>query len=102
VKSLDLKGKGFMNYNEFIASSIDHTKVLTKKNIESAFKLFDAKNTGAIDISSLEIQIPKPKKTAFVSSVGGSKVVGMQSRVDTALEKVEEKLDTKTRERINK
>lgn len=26
----------------------------------------------------------------------------MQSRVDTALEKVEDKLDTKTRERINK
>ena len=49
----DLQGKGYLSYNDFIASAIDHEKVLTRKNIEAAFKLFDPTKSGVIDISGI-------------------------------------------------
>jgi hypothetical protein len=70
-----------MSYNTFIASAIDHTKVLTKENIEAAFKLFDPQQTGEINLTG--IVLPKIRKTPYASAVVGSRVHGISLAKDS-------------------
>ena len=49
-KSLD----NYISYEEFIAASIDKTKIITENKLEAAFKLFDKNGDGCI--SSLELR----------------------------------------------
>ena len=41
MESMDLDGNGTVDYNEFITATINKTKILSKKNLEAAFKAFD-------------------------------------------------------------
>ena len=40
----DLDGSGNIDYNEFLAFSLNRQKLLSKRNIEAAFKAFDKVN----------------------------------------------------------
>jgi len=37
----DMDGSGNIDYNEFLAFSLNRTKLLCKQNLEAAFKTFD-------------------------------------------------------------
>ena len=41
MKSVDLDGNGTIDYNEFLAATLNRTKILSKQNLEAAFKMFD-------------------------------------------------------------
>lgn len=41
MESLDLDKNGTIDYNEFITATINKTKILSKQNLEAAFKAFD-------------------------------------------------------------
>ena len=55
----DLDGDGALDYQDFIAGAIDHSKFVTKSNIEKVFKLFDKNNSGKIDVEEFMILLPK-------------------------------------------
>lgn len=41
MESMDLDGNGTIDYNEFITATINKSKILSKTNLETAFKAFD-------------------------------------------------------------
>jgi calcium-dependent protein kinase len=44
MKSIDLDGNGYIDYNEFLAATMNRSKLLSKNNLEIAFKTFDKVN----------------------------------------------------------
>ena len=55
MKSVDLDGNGTIDYNEFLAATLNRTKILSKQNLEAAFKMFDKVTHHFIIISFLKI-----------------------------------------------
>jgi len=47
-----------MDYQEFLASHLDHSKVLTKENLEAVFSLFDLNKDDTIDINEFSVVLP--------------------------------------------
>ena len=41
MEACDLDGNGSVDYNEFITATVNKTKLLSKINLEAAFKAFD-------------------------------------------------------------
>ena len=41
MECCDLDGNGFIDYNEFLAASLNRNKLLSKENLETTFKAFD-------------------------------------------------------------
>ncbi len=41
MKSIDLDGNGSIDYNEFLAATLNRSKIMSKQNLEAAFKTFD-------------------------------------------------------------
>jgi Ca2+-binding EF-hand superfamily protein len=41
MESCDLDGNGIIDYNEFLAATMNRNKVLSKNNLEAAFAAFD-------------------------------------------------------------
>lgn len=41
MESCDLDGNGTIDYNEFLAATLNRNKVLSKNNLEAAFAAFD-------------------------------------------------------------
>lgn len=41
MESCDLDGNGTIDYNEFLAATLNRSKLLSKGNLESAFAAFD-------------------------------------------------------------
>ena len=48
IKSVDLDGNGVIDYNEFLNCTMNRDKIISKKNLEYAFKTFDKDNRVAI------------------------------------------------------
>lgn len=44
MQGIDMNGDGEINYNEFLAFAMNRQKLLSKTNLESAFKTFDKVN----------------------------------------------------------
>jgi Ca2+-binding EF-hand superfamily protein len=44
MQSIDLDGNGTIDYNEFLAATLNRSKLLSKQNLEAAFKTFDRVN----------------------------------------------------------
>ena len=44
MNSVDLDGNGTIDYNEFLAATMNRTKIMSKQNLEAAFKMFDKVN----------------------------------------------------------
>jgi len=62
--SMDRDGDGVISYEEFIAAAINKAELVTKKNIENAFKLIDEDGSGYIS--------PEELKKAFASNASKS------------------------------
>ncbi len=41
MQGIDMDGSGEIDYNEFLAFSLNRKKLLSKNNLEMAFKAFD-------------------------------------------------------------
>ncbi len=44
MNSVDLDGNGTIDYNEFLAATMNRSKIMSKQNLEAAFKMFDKVN----------------------------------------------------------
>lgn len=53
-KNIDTDGSGSIDYNEFIAASININLVNKTELLSKAFKLFDSDNSGKIDKEELK------------------------------------------------
>ncbi|OMJ75164.1 hypothetical protein SteCoe_25747 [Stentor coeruleus] len=54
MKQVDVNNSGFIDYNEFITACSAKDELLTKENIDSAFRMIDADNSGKITSSELK------------------------------------------------
>ncbi|KAH0478094.1 MAG: uncharacterized protein KVP18_004150 [Porospora cf. gigantea A] len=50
---MDLDHTGTVEYSEFLAAAVDHSRLLTSSRLESAFKLFDLDGSGFIELDEL-------------------------------------------------
>ncbi len=41
LKEIDLDGDGYIDFNEFLAASVDHRQILSESNIRYFFNLID-------------------------------------------------------------
>ena len=53
IEIIDVDGNGFIEYEEFLRAGLDKAKILTDKNLETAFKLYDINNRGKINALEL-------------------------------------------------
>ena len=53
MREVDTDGSGFMDYTEFLKASIDQKKLLSQKNLERAFSLFDRDGSGTISTAEI-------------------------------------------------
>jgi len=54
VKSIDADRSGTIDYNEFLAATIDKDKLTSKQNLEYAFKTFDRDGSGKINLNEIK------------------------------------------------
>lgn len=60
MKSIDVDRSGTIDYNEFLAATIDKEKIASKKNLELAFKTFDRDNSGKINLNEIKCMFDNP------------------------------------------
>ena len=53
MKSVDLDGNGSIDYNEFLTATMNREKILSKQNLELAFKTFDKDGSGTISVDEI-------------------------------------------------
>ncbi|CAG9316717.1 unnamed protein product [Blepharisma stoltei] len=53
MKEVDVDGNGFIDYSEFIMASAKRESLLSKQNLENAFRLFDNDNSGKISAKEI-------------------------------------------------
>jgi calcium-dependent protein kinase len=53
-KKIDSDNSGFIDYDEFIAASIDKKKLFSIDNLQKAFIMFDTDKTGKISVENLK------------------------------------------------
>jgi len=54
MKSIDSDRSGTIDYNEFLAATIDKDKITSKTNLELAFKTFDRDGSGKINLNEIK------------------------------------------------
>ena len=51
---MDTNNDGKIDYGEFISAAINRAKVLSKQNLDIAFRIFDADGNGFINMQELK------------------------------------------------
>lgn len=64
LRAADSNNDGKVSYNEFITAAADRTAVVQKKNLDKAFKMFDADNNGFITIDELKAAFANESNSA--------------------------------------
>ena len=54
LESTDLDANNHMDYSEFLLAAVNRKKLLSKRNLQSAFQFFDADNSGTITTDELK------------------------------------------------
>jgi calcium-dependent protein kinase len=52
--SVDINKDGVVDYQEFLAASLNRQKMLTETNVDSIFNVFDVDGDGHIDLNELK------------------------------------------------
>lgn len=60
MKSIDVDRNGTIDYNEFLAATIDKDKITSKQNLELAFKAFDRDGSGKINLNEIKCIFDNP------------------------------------------
>mmetsp|Transcript_7733 Transcript_7733/g.7588 ORF Transcript_7733/g.7588 Transcript_7733/m.7588 type:complete len:97 (+) Transcript_7733:704-994(+) len=53
MKNVDTDHSGFIDYTEFIQATLRREILFSKKNLETAFRLFDKDGSGSISVKEL-------------------------------------------------
>jgi calcium-dependent protein kinase len=54
IKEIDTDGNGFIDYSEFLTASLKKETLISKKNLEGAFRIFDNDSSGTITAEELK------------------------------------------------
>jgi len=54
MQSVDTDRSGTIDYNEFLSATIDKEKLISKTNLEFAFKSFDRDGSGKISLNEIK------------------------------------------------
>ena len=54
VEQLDTNNDGKIDYGEFISAAVNRARLLSKQNLEVAFKMFDTDRNGFISVRELK------------------------------------------------
>ena len=53
IKSINLDDNGVIDYHEFLNCNMNRNKILSKQNLEYAFRVFDKDGIGSISIEEI-------------------------------------------------
>jgi calcium-dependent protein kinase len=53
MESVDINKSGFIEYTEFVMATVDKKKLMSKKNLDLAFRAFDNDADGTIGVDEL-------------------------------------------------
>ena len=62
MSSVDMDANGAIDYTEFIAATINKTKLLTKERLKTAFDHFDKNQSGFINLAEIKTLLDQGKK----------------------------------------
>ena len=100
-----MDGDGRLDFHEFIAGAVEHQKILTKKNLQYMFKLFDANNDGVIELDEFKNALPTQYRKTIREDPGANKFRKGSANESSGsladLEKQQEQDDKKWREIIS-
>ena len=60
--AVDTDQSGFIDYNEFVAATIDAQKVLNKEKLRNIFRMIDKDNSGKISLKEIRATLGATKK----------------------------------------
>lgn len=64
MKMVDTDGSGYIDYTEFIQATLDHEILFSKKNLETAFKIFDKDGSGTITVDEVKTMLSGGKNSS--------------------------------------
>ena len=64
MKEVDINGSGFIDYSEFLMAALKQETLLSKANLEIAFKSFDTGRKGWINVGDLKKMLGKEAQDA--------------------------------------
>ena len=91
-QKIDLDGDGRLDFHEFIAGAVEHSKIMTKQNLQYIFRLFDANNDGVIELDEFKNTLPTHHRKTIKEDLGaskGAKRLSTDSSGSTYIEKLE-------------
>jgi calcium-dependent protein kinase len=59
LKKIDLDGDGYIDFNEFIAASVNHKELLSENNIRYFFDLIDKNSDEQMQFEEFKKALPK-------------------------------------------
>jgi calcium-dependent protein kinase len=66
MKIADTDNSGFIDYSEFLAASIDRSKLLRRENLDAAFSAFDKDGSGTITSDEIKAVLGFQDQTSEV------------------------------------
>ena len=66
LKRMESSGNGSIYYHEFLTATQDWSKISQKKELETAFKVYDQGGDGTLSIEELKQAIPELEDTEWV------------------------------------
>jgi Ca2+-binding EF-hand superfamily protein len=57
MEQVDSDLNGFIDYNEFVAATMDKAKLLSKKNLDAAFSTFDRDGSGTLTVDEIKLML---------------------------------------------
>jgi calcium-dependent protein kinase len=62
MSTVDMDANGAIDYSEFIAATVNKTKLLTKERMKQAFEHFDKNRSGFINLAEIKTILDQGKK----------------------------------------